>query len=271
MCNFLANLQNNPSYRAVTELYGFLEKGKLPITEDGYFLAYKRVRNDYTDCHTGTMSNAIGTVVEMARNQVNEDPKQTCSYGLHFCSRDYLQHFGTDSGNRTVILKINPADVVAIPADYNDTKGRCCSYEVIGELEHKNEAPLEGAFRPSDKYQAPVDDYEDDFEDDFEDEFDDETYATDEGTAAGELEVIDDYPIQASDLETGAIEAGFKSEKEAAVWAGTTASAIRRVLKGERKSTAGYRWRYISNLGQRSAQLDADMHENDDSEDDIPF
>ena len=32
-----------------------------------------------------------------------------------------------------MILKINPANVVAIPADYNNTKGRCCEYEVAGE------------------------------------------------------------------------------------------------------------------------------------------
>ena len=33
-----------------------------------------------------------------------------------------------------MILKINPADVVSIPADYNATKGRACRYEVLGEL-----------------------------------------------------------------------------------------------------------------------------------------
>jgi len=42
-----------------------------------------------------------------------------------------LNHFG---GERIVIVKINPADVVSIPSDYNDAKGRTCRYEVIGEL-----------------------------------------------------------------------------------------------------------------------------------------
>lgn len=32
-----------------------------------------------------------------------------------------------------MILKINPADVVAIPSDYNNTKGRTWKYEVVGE------------------------------------------------------------------------------------------------------------------------------------------
>lgn len=128
---FLENLQKNPSKRAVDELYGFLEKGNLPITPDGYFLAYKKVRDNFTDCHTGTMDNSVGKVVEMERNEVDDDKDRTCSNGLHFCSRSYLAHFG---GARTVILKINPADVVSIPSDYNDAKGRACRYEVIGEL-----------------------------------------------------------------------------------------------------------------------------------------
>jgi hypothetical protein len=31
-------------------------------------------------------------------------------------------------------IKINPADVVSIPADYDNTKGRCCRYVVASEL-----------------------------------------------------------------------------------------------------------------------------------------
>lgn len=128
---FMENLMQNPSKRSVTELYGFLEKNNLPITPDGHFLAYKKVRDDYLDVHSGTMNNAPGQVVEMERNQVDDDQNQTCSTGLHFCSQEYLNHFG---GARTVIVKINPRDVVSIPNDYNNSKGRACRYEVIGEL-----------------------------------------------------------------------------------------------------------------------------------------
>jgi hypothetical protein len=130
---FMENLMSNPSKRAVEELYGFLEKGNLPLTPDGYFLAYKKVRADFKDCHTGTMDNSVGQVVEMERNAVDDDQNRTCSAGLHFCSKEYLSHFGS-SDSRTVILKINPRDVVSIPTDYNNAKGRACRYEVIGEL-----------------------------------------------------------------------------------------------------------------------------------------
>jgi hypothetical protein len=131
LVEFMHNLMRNPSKRAVDELYGFLEKNSLPITPDGCFLAYKRVRGDYKDCHTGTMDNSVGKVVEMERNMVDDNRDNTCSTGLHFCSHSYLASFG---GERTVIVKINPADVVSIPSDYNNAKGRACRYEVVGEV-----------------------------------------------------------------------------------------------------------------------------------------
>lgn len=131
MVAFLDNLMQNPSKRAVDELFGFIDACRLPITADGHFLAYKRVRGDYRDVHSGRMDNSVGSVLEMPRNMVDEDKNRTCSAGLHFCSYEYLAHFG---GERIMVLKINPRDVVAIPADYNNSKGRTCRYEVVDEL-----------------------------------------------------------------------------------------------------------------------------------------
>jgi hypothetical protein len=143
MIAFMNNLLQNPSYRAVEELYGFLEKNLLPLTSDGCFLAYKKVKfaqsdnpernikaGDFVDIHSGTFRNNVGDVVTMQRNLVNDDAKQTCSEGLHFASLSYMPSFG--GVNPIVILKINPKDVVSIPVDYNQQKGRCCEYTVVG-------------------------------------------------------------------------------------------------------------------------------------------
>lgn len=130
--NFMVNVASNPSKRAVDELLGFLEYGDLPITPDGCFLAYKKVGDGYLDCWSRKIDNSIGSLVSMPRNQVQDDPNVTCSYGLHFCSLEYVRSFG---GSHLMVLKINPRDVVSIPTDYNNTKGRCCRYEVVGELE----------------------------------------------------------------------------------------------------------------------------------------
>lgn len=147
LVKFLERLQANPSHRAVTELYRFLEANLMPITDDGHFLAYKAVNAKYKDFHTGKMDNSIGQTVEMPRNQVCDDKDKTCSSGLHFAARSYAESFGY--GGHLMILKIDPADVVSIPSDYNNTKGRCCRYQVIGEVPRR--------FSDADKkYATPV-------------------------------------------------------------------------------------------------------------------
>lgn len=130
---FLENLMMNPSSTAVNELYGFLEAGGHPVTPDGHFLAYKRVNAKYKDCHTGTIDNSIGQKPEMPRNMVDDNRSNTCSQGLHFCALSYLPAFHNTEDTHVMIVKINPADVVSIPSDYNNAKGRCWKYEVIGE------------------------------------------------------------------------------------------------------------------------------------------
>lgn len=131
LVKLLSNLYTNPSKKAIDELYSFLEYGKMPITEDGHFLAYKRVNDNYTSCYDNKTANDIGTVVSMPRYEVDDRSSNTCSSGLHICSFEYLQHY---RGARVIIVKVNPADVVSIPVDYNNTKARTCRYEVIGEL-----------------------------------------------------------------------------------------------------------------------------------------
>ena len=136
MINFIGNLYGNPSATAVKELYGFIEACELPITEDGCFIAYKIVRNDYLDIYSGKMSNKVGQTLSMPRHLVDDNRENTCSHGLHFCSKEYLPHYGSGSrgGDRCMLVKINPADVVSIPADYNNAKGRTWQYEVVGEV-----------------------------------------------------------------------------------------------------------------------------------------
>jgi len=129
--NFMNKLYTNPSPDSITQLYAFLERAKLPLTPDGDFLAYKYVSDDFKDCHTGTFDNSPGKVVEMPREQVDSNPKHACSSGLHFCSRGYLS-WGYASGDNVVLVKVNPRDVVSIPADHKHEKARACRYEVVG-------------------------------------------------------------------------------------------------------------------------------------------
>lgn len=130
MLNFLKNLFLNPAPHAINELYEFLEKNGLPITEDGCFLAYKKVREDYLDCYSQSISNKVGEKPSMDRNLCDPIRTNHCSTGYHFCGLSYLTCFG---GERVMVVKINPKDVTSIPNDYHFAKGRCCAYEVIDE------------------------------------------------------------------------------------------------------------------------------------------
>lgn len=132
---FMENLMQNPSSTSVNELWDFMEASDLPISDDGCLLAYKKVGMNFKDLHTGTMDNSPGKIVEMERNKVDDKRENLCSSGLHFCSYNYLSQYGSTEGNaRVVMVKINPRDVVSFPTDYNNSKGRCCRYEVIEEL-----------------------------------------------------------------------------------------------------------------------------------------
>lgn len=165
LIKFLEKLMRNPSYNARQELYGFLQASQLPITEDGNFLAYKVVTGDYKDKHTRSFDNSVGAEVTMPRDKVDDNKQNTCSSGLHFCGYDYAREFFYRHGDRMVIVEIDPADVVSIPVDYDNKKGRCCRYRVVDE--HPDTVNREFF----NKNQVVVEAYEDDFsyyDDDYE-------------------------------------------------------------------------------------------------------
>jgi hypothetical protein len=135
LLNFLAKLMQNPSYRATKELFGFIEHSCIEITEDGDFIGYKKVREDYMDIHSNTMRNAPGDVLSVPRNMVDEDSDRTCSYGLHFAAKHYMKFYGSNSSSdRIVKVRVNPKDVAAIPKDYNNSKARCSGYTVLEDV-----------------------------------------------------------------------------------------------------------------------------------------
>lgn len=139
---FLENLMTNPDQRSKEQLYDFLERYDFPITPDGHFLAYKGLRPDGTSVHKGYgivdgkvfehdyLPNNIGSVVTMPRHKVNADPREGCSFGLHVGTLRYVKGFAKD---KMVIVKVNPRDVVSVPADCDFQKVRTCKYEVVGE------------------------------------------------------------------------------------------------------------------------------------------
>lgn len=144
MLNFLDNLSQNPSDHAVVELFDFMENKNMPITYDGCFLSYKAVKNDYKDIYSSTFDNSVGSVCQVPRNKVDNNRDNGCGHGLHVGAIDYAKSYGginlddnddNDGGNRLMICKVNPRDVVSVPTDSKFQKLRCCRYEVVSEFD----------------------------------------------------------------------------------------------------------------------------------------
>ena len=157
---FITRLQNNPSKRAVDELYTFLEHENLPITSSGTFVAYKAIRNNFFDKYSGKFDNSVGNVVEMPRNKVDDNKDVGCSQGLHAGTLEYASGYACDN-DKLVLVEIDPADVVSIPTDCEFQKLRTCKYKVVAEYER----PLTEALYPSN--------YDTDYDDNVDREWDD--------------------------------------------------------------------------------------------------
>lgn len=144
--NFIRKVRKNPSYRIREQLWKFIKacenSGGFTIAEDGDIIAYKIVCDDFMDIHSRQFDNTPGNIVEMPRRDVDDDPNNTCSCGLHFCAYSYLESYRHTANDRIILVKVNPEDVVSIPRDYNYSKARCCRYEVVQEVHEKKVDPV---------------------------------------------------------------------------------------------------------------------------------
>ena len=138
MMRFLENYMKNPSYNSREAMWKFIEAMGLTITEDGCFLAYKAVDSNYRDKYTHTIDNTPGQKPErMDRSQVDDNPGHHCSKGYHVGALGYAGPGGWyhSYGDKVLICKVNPADVVSVPNDHSCQKLRCCYYEPVGEFQ----------------------------------------------------------------------------------------------------------------------------------------
>lgn len=177
MMNYLTNLYDNVSERAVQESYKWSSHKGLPITEDGMLVGYKGVRTyagetiqgkngeikegDLVDIYTGnSFRNNVGDTASMKRRQVCDDHTQGCDSGLHVGTYDYACNWAGNTGV-VVLVKFNPKDIVSVPSDCECQKMRVSSYEVISIAREQ----LEEAVYSEDEYYDDQEDYLDELED----------------------------------------------------------------------------------------------------------
>lgn len=157
---FLELLATNPSRRSRKHLFSWLTDRELTIAPDGTFIAYKGVRADEQNHsvhsgraavdgveHIGPIPNRVGSVITMPRSSVATDKHIGCSTGLHVGTWEYASRFG----DRTLIVAVNPRDVVSVPADHSYAKLRCCRYVVLDLIREPLTTPT---YDPADYYAA---------------------------------------------------------------------------------------------------------------------
>jgi hypothetical protein len=135
MQNFLRRAGLIKRGHSVEDLLKFIQKGELPLANDGCVLVYKLLRRTdvegvFVDCHSGNVKQRVGSFVHMEENLVDKNRRVDCSNGLHVARRDYLHSFG---GDVCVLAKLAPEDVIAVP-EYDARKLRAKGYHIIAEL-----------------------------------------------------------------------------------------------------------------------------------------
>ena len=136
--NFLVRAAAIVSKRvhSVVDLMRFLEKGDLPLAEDGSIIAYKVLKRKagepgfYVDCHTGNVKQRVGSYVMVDESLVDTDRRNECSNGLHIARRGYIGGF---NGDICVLCKIDPEDVMVVPHG-DPNKVRVKGYHILNEL-----------------------------------------------------------------------------------------------------------------------------------------
>ncbi|NKL08356.1 hypothetical protein GFL39_26160 [Rhizobium leguminosarum bv. viciae] len=120
---------------SIKELLNFMKKGDLPIAEDGSIVAYKVLKtngsnNGFVDCHSGKVTQRLGSLVQMDEKLVDPNRRNECSTGLHIARRGYLKRF---DGNIITLVKVAPEDVIAVPPGEPD-KMRAKAYHIVAVL-----------------------------------------------------------------------------------------------------------------------------------------
>jgi hypothetical protein len=138
-------LMDNVSFKAIQGLYSFMKDQSITINDDGSIQAWKGVRSDMYSSKGGDIKSSetikvdstghvyngdFGIEIRVDRSEVDDDPKSSCSHGLHVGSRAYA----TAWSEKLLLVRVEPQDVVAVP-DNEDGKMRTCGYTPVRVVE----------------------------------------------------------------------------------------------------------------------------------------
>lgn len=129
----------------VQELLHFIEKGDLPLADDGSIIAYKVLmtidgleKGYFVDCHTRRVTQRVGSYVCQDEKIISTNRRQECGTGLHVARRGYLSGF---RGDIITLIKIAPEDVIAVPMG-EPNKMRVKGYQILAVIPSEAHAEL---------------------------------------------------------------------------------------------------------------------------------
>lgn len=148
LVKFFEKVLSNPNEHSREQLYVWLDRHNLTISEEGDMVVYKGCSRGSDGILRSTRSgpaivngqeindyvpNEIGSIIEMQRSSVVHDPSIGCSVGLHVGTHNYAQDYAV--GGALLEVHVNPRDVVSVPTDCNAQKVRVARYKVVREVE----------------------------------------------------------------------------------------------------------------------------------------
>ena len=156
---FIENLHENPSFRSRQQAYKFIAQTGIAKTKEGNLMGYKGVRHDYYSIHgnktvkliqgktnqNGQILNTIGSVIEMDRKEISDDPNNPCDVGLHVANHEYAKNWASENG-RLLEIEFSPKDIVSVPNDHNHAKLRVSKYKVIKEISKHGHSTNNGTY-----------------------------------------------------------------------------------------------------------------------------
>lgn len=132
--NFIEKLNNAQSYEICTNLFQFLSKQDLYISNDGTVYGFKAVNSDYTDIYSRTVDWTPGTEpVRFKDHEVQKSAEVHCGKGYHLSNWNYAKNFGRD-GSHILLMAVNIEDIASIPSDHNFEKCRATFMKPIRKL-----------------------------------------------------------------------------------------------------------------------------------------
>lgn len=144
---FLSRLERNPSAASRSQLFAWLKAEGFTLTTDGMIVGYKGVTKEYksvssgnepvtvtfadgtSEVQTGRITYPVGATVTIPRELVDDNRSASCSVGLHVGTFSYASTFSA----RTLLILVDPADVVSVPRHSDGQKMRVSRLVVAAE------------------------------------------------------------------------------------------------------------------------------------------